>query len=110
MTLDTRNKRRAALGWYPVHDDQPAEGDVRSGVGYADATRTGTLVTGEIVNTTVVVGEGLTAAIIEDVLGASITGDVLGMAIIEDVLGASIAGDVLGASIAENVLGMAVDD
>ena len=92
MTLDTRNKRRAALGWYPVHDDQPAEGDVRSGVGYADATRTGTLVTGEIVNTTVVVGEGLTAAMTEDVLGASITGD------------------VLGASIAENVLGMAVDD
>lgn len=43
MMLDTRNKRRSALGWYPVHDELPAEADVRLGVDYAEAAKTGTL-------------------------------------------------------------------
>ncbi len=110
MTLDTRNKRRAALGWYPVHDDQPDEGDVRTGVTYADATRTGTLVTGGIVNTTVVVGEGLSVAITENVLSAAIVENGLSVAITENALSAAITQDVLSAAIAENVLSAAVDD
>lgn len=63
MTLDTRNKRRSALGWYPVHNELPAEADVRAGVVYADGTRTGLFV-----SQTIGVGEGLNVAIVDDVL------------------------------------------
>lgn len=63
MMLDTRNKRRSALGWYPVHDELPAEADVRAGVVYADGARTGLFV-----SQTIGIGEGLAVAIVDDVL------------------------------------------
>lgn len=66
-TLNTRNKRRSALGWYPVHNELPAEADVRAGVVYADGTRTGVFVAQIIA-----IGEGVGVTVTDDVLAVSV--------------------------------------